>query len=477
MARPIPLLDLAFLWLDRVETPANVGVLMLFDPPPGRSGRQEARRLLRSLRAASPGAPFDRVPEFPLLGLPHWRAAASIDMSYHVRQETLAAPGRQAQLCERVAELHRERLDRTRPLFRLCVIDGLDTGQVAIYLTLHHAGWDGRTALAQLCGSMPERPGPLRMPFFAHRPAPASPRTAAAPALLTDGARTLATHVQAVGELVDALRAREQSGNRPFAGPPTLLNRPVSSGRSFAFLSLPLAEMRRVAQVFGGKLNDVVLTVVDAGVERFLASMGERPRRPLVAMCPVSLREESDVEPMVKVATMFVALGQPRSSPARRMRQIVENSGSAKQEFHTLSHAAARDYALLAFGLSFASHALRMDPFTRPVVNLVVSNVGGLPGERYLGALRLAGAYPVSMIADPAGLNVSTVSLGGRMHFGIVANRAAVPDASEIARQCLAAWQSLRSAAARERRQDLTLRKPPPRKRSRWRRMPASQRS
>jgi hypothetical protein len=115
-----------------------------------------------------------------------------------------------------------------------------------------------------------------------------------------------------------------------------------------------------------------------------------------------------------------------------------------------------------------------MDAFTRPVVNLVISNVGGLPGERYLGDLRLAGAYPISMIADPVGLNVSAVSLGGRMDFGIVANRAVVPDAGEISRHCLAAWALLFRAA---RRQDLVLKNPPLRKPSRRRRMPPSQRS
>jgi hypothetical protein len=213
---------------------------------------------------------------------------------------------------------------------------------------------------------------------------------------------------------------------------------------------------------------------VDGGVERYLASLGERPRQPLVAMCPVSMRDEGDLEATTKVATMFVPMARPRSGAARRLQQIIANSGAAKQEFRGLSKAAALDYALIAFGAWFASHTLGMEAVTRPVVNLVISNVGGLPGERYLGDLRLAAAYPVSMIADPAGLNVSAVSLGGRMDVGIVANRAAVPDAGELSRHCVAAWALLRKAADR---QDLVLRKPPLRKPSRKRRMPPSQRS
>jgi WS/DGAT/MGAT family acyltransferase len=457
MARPMQLLDLVFLLIDRAETPANVGAVMLFDPPPGTSGRQAARRIVRAFRAARPSPPFDTVAEFPALGLPHWRTVPDVDLKYHVRYEHLAAPGNPRQLYARVAGLHPEPMDRSRPLFRVHVFDGLESGQLAIYVKLHHANWDGRSAMARLFGTLATEPGPLGTPFFARPQEPAPPPPAAGPvAGLADGARTLVTQALAVRELLASIAARgsraaggarEAPGNRPFAGPHTRFNQPVSAERAFAPFSLPIDEMRRVARAFDGKLNDVVLAVVDAGVDSYLASLGERARQPLVAMCPVSLRDAGDVEATTKVATMFVPLGQPRSGAARRMRQITANTAAAKKEFRSLSKAAALDYAALAFGLWFASHALGMDAVTRPVVNLVISNVGGLPGERYLGDLRLAGAYPVSMVADPTGLNVSAISLGGRMDFGIVANRAAVPDAGEIARRCLAAWQLLRKAA------------------------------
>lgn len=483
MARPIPLLDLVFLGVDRDQTPANVGVAMLFDPPPGRSGRAAAQRIVRAFRAAQPTPPFDCIPEFPALGRPHWRAVTGIDMRYHVRQQRLAAPGDRQQLAEVVAGLHEERLDRTRPLFQLHVIDGLDSGRVAIYLKSHHASWDGRSALARIFGTLANEPGPIRTPFFALPPQASPGAPPDEPAGIADGARSLLTHALATAELLSALATRRSrtrdepdapAGNQPFGGPQTRFNHPIAAERSFAAFTLPIEAMRRVARGFGGKVNDVVLAVVDGGVERYLASLGERPRQPLVAMCPVSMRDEGDLEATTKVATMFVPLARPRSGAARRLQQIIANSGAAKREFHSLSKAAALDYALLAFGVWFASHTLGMEAVTRPVVNLVISNVGGLAGERYLGDLRLVGAYPVSMIADPVGLNVSAVSLGDRMDFGIVANRAAVPDASEIAQHCVAAWSLLRRAADR---QESILRKPPLRKPSRKRRMPPSQRS
>jgi WS/DGAT/MGAT family acyltransferase len=456
---------------------------MLFDPPPGRSSRSAAQRIVSAFRAAQPTPPFDCAPELPALGLPHWRTVKGIDMRYHVRRQRLPEPGDLRLLFELVAGLHQERLDRSQPLFRLHVIDGLDSGQMAIYLKSHHASWDGRSALARIFGTLATEPGPLRTPFFALPPHPTQVAPQPGSAGFADGARSLLTHALAARELLSAMATRVSRtrneprapvGNQPFGGPQTRFNQPVSAERSFAAYSLPVDTMRRVAQVFGGKINDVLLAVVDGGVERYLASLGERPRQPLVAMCPVSMRDEGDLETTTKVATMFVPMARPRSGAARRLQQIIANSGAAKQEFRALSKAAALDYALIAFGAWFASHALGIEAITRPVVNLVISNVGGLPGERYLGDLRLAAAYPVSMIADPVGLNVSAVSLGGRMDIGIVANRAAVPDAAEIARHCLATWTLLRKAADR---QALVLRKPPLRRPSRKRRMPPSQRS
>jgi WS/DGAT/MGAT family acyltransferase len=461
MPRPIQPLDLAFLWLDRPDTPANVGALLLFDPPPGRSPGSVVRQVVRAYRKSRPSAPFDCIPDLPVFGRPQWRAAGRIDLRRHVRLEKLPPPGDLDQLCRHVAGLHESMLDRAHPLFSLNVIDGLASGQWALYLKSHHAYWDGRYALERIFGGLGREPCALGPPFFAvdaeDEPAPASADVAGS---LAGGLRGLLAQASGLRELFTSMSARARprdgppvaAGNRPFAGPHTRFNDPVAAGRTYACFSLPLVEMRQVAHGAGGKLNDVVLAVVDAGVTRFLASVGERPPQPLVAMCPVSLREPGDREATSKVATLFVPLGSPRHGTATRLRRIVANTQAAKAEFRGLSREAALDYAALAFGLWFASSTLGLGTITRPVINLVVSNVGAVEGPRYLGASRLAAAFPVSMLADPAGLNVTTVSVNERMDFGIVANAAAVADAGVIARACEEAFEELRRASRRPRR-------------------------
>jgi hypothetical protein len=210
----------------------------------------------------------------------------------------------------------------------------------------------------------------------------------------------------------------------------------------------------------------VALAVVDAAVESYLELCGERPERPLVAMCPVSLRDPGDLEPTTKAATLFVPLAEPGSTPAARLQQVVASTRAAKAEFRSLSRDAALDYALVAFTLSRAAQGLRLAS-APPVINFVVSNVGGVERPLYLGEHRVVGAYPVSMLADPTRLNVTIVSIGDKMHFGIIADAGAMPDARVLADGCLAAFGRL---AAKRMRMP---RKTPPRARPARRRSPS----
>jgi WS/DGAT/MGAT family acyltransferase len=477
MPRAIPLTDLLFLWADRSEAPANVGVVLLFEPPAGTSAEQATRAVLRAYRAMPPTAPFNLLADAPPLGFAQWREPGAIDMRRHVLRATLPAPGTMAQLNDRLAQLHRDRLDRRRPLFEIHLVDGLESGRFALYVKSHHVSWDGRSAMARIFGSLSRTPGPILTGFHAAPAAKPDDGTGVAHNL-----RTLLTQAMAMRELyatvarrIGALRADPDRprGNTPFAGPHTRFNQPVTAERTLGQFTLPLEELRRVGRAHGGTINDVLLAVVDDGVHHYLRDLGELPPAPLVAMCPVSLRQPGDHQPGTKATTLFVKLGSPRSGVGPRLREIVASTTRAKSELRSMSNEASLDFALLAFGLWLTSHAFGLDAYTRPVVNYVLSNVGGTTGRNYLGRSRLVGAFPISMIADPAGLNFTMLSHDGHMDVGIIANRAALPDAGPLVEHCLAAWRRLRSARPA---QDVTLRKPPARKRSRTRRMPPSQR-
>lgn len=485
MSDPIPPQDLVFLLLDRTGTPSNVGIVLVFDAPPGRTASACAREALRKFRAAVPRPPFERVPEYPGLGLPRWRTGVVADPLYHVQRTTLPAPGRMATLEQRVADLHAAPLDPTRPLFRVHLFDGLQGDRFALYVKTHHALWDGRAAMARIFGALGREPGPIGPPFFAlyledgsDRPAPPGD---AGPSLMeraVERARALEQSLRAVADM--AARRHDTaapSGNAPFAGPYTLLNGPLGASRGFATLSLPLEALRRLGATCGGTVNDALLAVIDEALERYLVRRGERPRRALVSMCPLSVRQPGDVEATTKAVALFVRLARPGSTPMARLREVAANAAEAKRELRGLSTQAALDCGLLVFGAGIVTRSLGGRSSLPPPVNLTVSNVGGVEGPRFLGAARLVGAYPVSMLAEPVGLNVTAVSCDGRLDLGLVADRDAVPDVATIAELCDAAFVRLQRSASRvQRSQDLSLRKPPRRSVSRTRRMPASQR-
>ena len=144
MGTPIPMLDLMFFLTENRNNPRHVGAVLIFERP--REGAtQIVPRIIAAYRNARPVAPFNRVPEFRLTGLPQWREPNRLDMQWHVQHLQLAGPGSDTQLDELVAELHAPMLERDRPGWRLFVIDGLERDRFALYVKIHHALVDGQT--------------------------------------------------------------------------------------------------------------------------------------------------------------------------------------------------------------------------------------------------------------------------------------------------------------------------------------------
>ena len=282
MTRAIPLTDLMFLWADRKEAPANVGVVLIFEPAEGRSADKAVREVLRAYRATPPTAPFNQLADAPPLGLAHWRDPGAIDMRRHVLRGTLPAPGTIAQLNERLAELHQGMLDRRRPLFEIHLIDGLESGRFALYVKSHHVSWDGRSAMARIFGSLSREPGPILAGF--HAAPAAADDGGTADAGLAHNLRTLVSQAMAMRELyanvarrIGALRSDPDRprGNTPFAGPHTRFNQPVTAERTLG--QLHAAAGRTAPRRTGPRRHDQRRTAGDR--RRRSAPLPSRPRR------------------------------------------------------------------------------------------------------------------------------------------------------------------------------------------------------
>ena len=450
MAKKIPLMDLMWLLAETQANPIHVCGLMLFQKPPGRPGI--VREIVEAYRKASPSEPFDCVPDLEVTHAPRWRPAEYYNPRYHVQHIALPEEACYEDLLHLVGDLHETMLDRKRPLFRIWLIDQVPGDRFALFLKMHHAIIDGVSAAQRVNASLrTTRRRGVPPPAFAVELPVRKPRPPKALIKQVLGLSTTATsqYLALLGSLRKGLwnwMGGKTSGSVPFAAHRGAMNQPVMNARSVATLSLPLKDMRRLGRHFGATLNDVAMALIDAGVHRYLAELGQPFEHRLVAMCPVSLREDGDGSAGTKVSAVFVRLGVPDATVLERLAQVSESMNAAKDEVRAMSKETALGYAAGLMGIAGLTAVTYVDRVAPPSANLVISNIPGWERQLYLHGAPLVGAYPVSAIAVGVGLNATVISSNDRMDFGFVANGASLRQLPALARHVEAAWQELAAA-------------------------------
>jgi WS/DGAT/MGAT family acyltransferase len=459
MTKPIPPLDLSWLLIESPASTTHVGAMLLFKKPAGRA--RVVREVVEAYRAYRPAAPFNYVPELLGHGAPHFREVTTWDPQYHIQHLALPAGACYDDLLRLVADLHEPMLDRDRPLWRCWVIDGVPGGMFAIYTKTHHSVIDGASGIKRLYAGLstsdtrtvPTPAFALDVPASApHRPAPVVEKIA-------DSIRAAVTQFEGLNKVsLGALRktlaglaGSHLEGSLPFAAQRAPTNEPLRIGRRFATLSLPLDEMHDIGRHFGGTLNDVAVTVVDAGLHAYLSETGRAFSHPFIAMCPVSLRSDGDTAIGTRVSAMFVRLGDPGATVRERITQVMESITTAKKELGAMSNGVAMTYAVGLVALAGLAASTHLDRVGHPACNLVISNVPGAKEPRYLNGARLVDIYPVSALAASIGLNATLTSYHDHMDFGFVANASAIDDPTELVRHTRHAYNELTKAVQKRR--------------------------
>jgi WS/DGAT/MGAT family acyltransferase len=465
-------LDGAFLHLETPETPMHVGSLHVFELPAGHHGdfHADVRRLLRQRLHLAPVF-RRRLAPMPLqFANPVWVDDDAVDLDYHVQRVALPAPGTQAQLEDCTAQLHAELLDRSRPLWRLYVIDGLHGGLAGYYIKIHHAVLDGQAGvlLAQALFDLTAEPPRLRRPAHRHGAAHAEQPgmlELAAAALKHDAGqyikllRHLPDVVRTLAGLVGASKSigKGRLGQNFAFGPRTPLNVPIGRERGFAALSLPIDELKRLAAAHDAKLNDIVLALCSGALRHYLARHGGVPKKPLIAAMPISLRGAGDTDYTTQATMTLVNLHTHVADPVRRLRAIRDAAGAVKAMAHSARGILPTDFPSTA--VPWLLHALAtlygrsgIACAVTPIANLVVSNVAGPQVPLYTAGARMRSYWPLSIVEHGLGLNVTVMSYAGAMGFGFTTARSAVPDARELSAALTLAYDELRSKPLPRRR-------------------------
>ncbi|WP_278261921.1 wax ester/triacylglycerol synthase family O-acyltransferase [Nocardia sp. AG03] len=432
-------MDSMFLLMESREHPMHVGGLSLFSAPERDPGGA-ARRLYEDLTAGGDelSATFRRRPGRLLAGFSalQWDTDDDVDIDYHVRLLSLPAPGRVRELLELVSMLHGALLDRHRPLWEAYVIDGLADGRIALYVKTHHALMDGistvRTWQRALASEADDR-GCVPPWYRVRRPAPGPPSLLTRSLELGRTARRIGASVpQAVTGAYEL--ARDYPQPRPFQAPDTMFNVPITGARRFAAQSWPLERLRAVATRTGATLNDVVLAMCAGALRAYLTAADALPDEPLIAMVPVSLRAagESTTEAGNSVGAALCDLATDSADPAERLARIRAAMTRAKAGMAKLTSLQMLGVsAVNVAGLALPALPIPL-PRSAPPFNIVISNVPGAEEPRYWNGLRLEAVYPASIPLDGQAVNITTVSSGGAMHFGIVGCRRTVPRLQQL---------------------------------------------
>ncbi len=222
--------------------------------------------------------------------------------------------------------------------------------------------------------------------------------------------------------------------------------------------------MKAVARAWDATLNDVALTILDAGVNRYLEDLGHPPDHPLVALCPVSLHDPDVKEATTQVSAMFPPLGAVDAPIDERLQQVMANTRAAKDQLQEPRQECR---------LRLCGHGIRdvRDARDRPAreagarmlpANVLISNVRGPEETLYLNGARLEAFFPVSTLIVAVGLNVTFMSYDGQVIMGFTANGSALPEVESLAKYTREAFAALEKATAKRRAAGASQRAAPP---------------
>jgi len=382
------------------------------------------------------------------------------ELDFHIRHSAIPSPGGRKELEDLVSRLLSYPLDRSKPLWEMWFIEGLEGGRVALLTKIHHCLVDGVSGAG------------VSEILFDLTPEPRPPAIDASdPAAV---ARVPRAELQVLGELVNvglmtpyrllrladqtvrqrlAVRSMPEKPPGYFEAPHTRFNAVVSQHRRFSSARVSLERVKALKTSYRVKVNDVVLALVTGALRSYLLARGELPDRPLIAQVPVSTRT-GDSDEGNAISSMTVSLPTEIGDPARRIRAVFRVSQAAKQMSEALTaHQIMGLTETTPPGLyRLAARAFTASRFGEnvPPINLVVSNVPGPPVPLYADGAVVENFTPIGPLLMDVGLNVTCFSYREWMDFGFITTPEIGDDIAELADGILPALEELEAALERE---------------------------
>ena len=423
--------DVQQLVTDVGPVPANVGAVLVLDTPPDVDA--DAMRQVLTTRLSSIPRLRQRLMDAPWGGgRPVWIDHPQFDAGHHVDVVRCPVPGDPPALMELAVSTVTQPLDRGAPMWRARIVTGLEGGQVAVVLVLHHVLADGIGGLAVLnevvdgaATAPPRGPGTLRP-----RPAPSAAelRTDAAASrlrALRQWPRRLAAVAPAVTEL------RHSGSGR---APRTSLNVPTGRRRRAVAVDIALDPVRTAARAHNGTVNDALLAAVSGAVEDVLRGRGEHVAS-LVVSVPVSARATASTGQLgnqVGVMAVRVPTGGPVGTRVDHIARVTRAQKTGRRG----SSAAV---VAPAFRLIASLGLFRVMIDRQPWVNTFLTTMRGPDQPLAIGGATIRRMIPVTIATGNVGVAFAALSYAGTLTVSVITDPDVVPEqdllASAVARE------------------------------------------
>ncbi len=462
-------LDASFLYFETPSMHMHVIGTLVLDPSTAPGGWTD--HAVRDLVVARLDLlePFRRrlLPSALRLHHPVWVDVAHVDVDAHLSHVTAAAPGGMAELATEVALFAERKLDRSRPLWEILVVNGLEGGRVAVVVKVHHSAVDGVGAaevLGNLFDLLPsgrtadELTQARRLAGTDRRPDPdlaarLMHSVAGAARMPWQAVKIVPTVAAAVTKLV-RVRTGEgapSGGAIPFVAPRAPFNGRITPGRVVAFCDVPLADIKAVKAAVGGTFNDAVIALCGGAFRHYLLARDELPESSLIAVVPVSVRGADVTSGANQVSAMFTTLATDVADPRERLEVVRQANTAGKADHEAIGGSLVSQAAELApptvtSFVARAYSALRVADLHPVVHNVVISSVAGPPVQIYFAGAAIEGLFPLGPVLEGPGLNITVVSYRDRVGFGFIACSERMPDLADLAAAVPAALAELLAA-------------------------------
>jgi diacylglycerol O-acyltransferase / wax synthase len=480
-AKKLSSMDASFLYLETPEMPMHVGSMAIFRLPEDYKGNffEDFKAMIASrlhiapiLKARLEKAPLD-------IDHPSWVEDDQFDIDRHIFRGSLPAPHDRATLERIVGWMHAKLLNRARPLWEFYVFEGMKDNEIGLYSKMHHACIDGGAGAALTNMIYDVTPVPRQVePPTARAKVGNEPRDIAANlidsyqqlwrqpfdgkaakaidlprsgksdlgSILFDNAMfQIENAVKFVGSVPAMLKSvsevvgkisdpKSRDSIASMVSPSTILNKSISSERSFAGTSISLSQAKAVAKQSGGKLNDVVLAVSSGVVRRYLLERGALPTKSMTAAVPISLREEGNTDANNQVFGMICSIATNIEDPKARLEAIIAQSTKSKEMSHPLralmpqvSNVSMLGAPILVQILALLYSRSNLSDVLPPAANITVSNVPGPRQTLYAAGAELLHIFPVSISTHGLALNITVQSYRDQLDFGFIAGANIIP--------------------------------------------------